>query len=282
MRQIHPTAIVHPQVRLGDGVKIGPYCVISSPQVILDEGVILKAHVHIDGAVHIKKHTKIYPFVSIGSPPQNLVFEGDDNPIEIGEHCEIREYVSINSSCGANEKTVVGDRCYIMAYCHIAHNCTVGSFVVMTNGATLAGYVQVGDHAVLGGLCAIHQKCRIGEYSMIGGGSMIGTDVPPFTLGSGYPIQLYGLNWVGLKRKGISHQSRKNLLKIYRITYQSGVSWTEAKLRIQEELGKDPYVQKWIDFCDHSKRGLTKPNVKKQRASSVLESSETPELAELR
>ncbi len=282
MTCIHPTAIVHSKVKLGKGVKIGPYCVIDSPDVVLEEGVEIKSHVHIDGNVYIKKETKIYPFASIGSPPQKHHYdELEKNPIEIGAECEIREYVSINSSHGKGEKVTIGDNCFIMAYSHIAHNCTIGNFVVMANGATLGGHVSVGDHANLGGLCAIHQRCRIGEYAMIGGGSMIGTDVPPFSIGSGYPIKLHGLNWIGLKRKKVPHEALKTLVKGYRITFQSGLSWKDARAEILLSLDMNPYLQKWVEFCDRSTRGLTTAHEKKIQVPSKSDPLKYNELAEV-
>ncbi len=257
MTKIHPTAIVHPKVKIHKSVRIGAYSVLNSPNITLDEGVEIKNHAVIEGHVHIKKNTTICSFVSIGGAPQNIYYAGEESFIEIGENCHIREYVSINSSCGEGEKLVIGNKCYIMTYCHIAHNCILGNNVVMANNATLGGHVIVGDHANLGGLCAIHQKCRIGNHAMVGGGAMVGTDVPPFCLGSGYPIKLSGLNWIGLKRNGISREIRKGLIRTYRLTLLSGLSWKLAREEIIKTVEMNPLVQKWIDFCDESKRGLT-------------------------
>lgn len=281
MTNIHPSAVVHPKVKLKKGVRIGAYAILDSPDIELDEGVEIKPHVHISGYVHIKKDTVIYPYVSIGSPPQNKSYKGEKTLIEIGEGCQIREYVSINSSCGEGEKLTIGDHCFIMAYCHIAHNCKVGNHVIMANGATLGGHVIVGDYANFGGLCAIHQKCRIGDHVMIGGGSMTSVDVPPFCLGIGYPLQLSGLNWVGLKRKGVSHETRKVMIRAYRITLLSGLSWEAAREQIINTLDMNQYIQKWIEFCDQSLRGLCPARVKGKARKSNAGGREYPELVEM-
>ncbi len=276
MTEIHPTAIVHPNIKLKRGVKIGPYSVIDSPDVILEEDVEIKSHVHIAGNVHVKKGTKIYPFASIGSPPQKHHYiEQEKNPIEIGENCEIREYVSINSSHGAGEKVTIGDRCFIMAYCHIAHNCRIGNFVTMANGATLGGHVVVGDYANFGGLCAIHQWCMIGEHAMVGGGTMASNDIPPFSLVAGYPVKLNGLNWIGLKRRNVPHEALMSLVKAYRITCKSRMTWKEAREELVNTVEMNPYLHKWIEFCDNSKRGL--PPIREK----AVQSSNSSQLAEI-
>lgn len=279
MTNIHPTAVVHPKAKIGRGVRIGAYTILQSPEICLDENVTIEPHVFIDGNVHIKRGTTISPFVSIGAPPQNLAFRGEKTSIIIGEDCQIREYVSINAPCGEGEVLVIGDGCFIMAYCHIAHNCTVGNHVIMANGATLGGHVVVGDHANLGGMCAIHQNCRIGDYAMVGGGSMLGTDVPPFTMGSGYPMKLGGLNWVGMKRKGIPHEIRKSLIQAYRTTFLMGLSWHEAREHILKVQEINPYLQRWIEFCDQSRRGLTP--VKEKRVQAARGERNYPELVEM-
>lgn len=281
MTNIHPSAVVHPKVKIKRGVRIGPYAIVNSPDIELGEGVEIKPHVHIDGKVSIKKDTVIYPFASIGTPPQNLSYQGEVTAIEIGERCQIREYVSINSSCGIDEKLTIGDDCFIMAYCHIAHNCKLGNGIVMANGATLGGHVIVGDYANFGGLCAIHQKVKIGEHAMIGGGSMVSVDVPPYCLGIGYPFQMSGLNWIGLKRKGVSHEDRKKIIKAYRITLLSGLAWESARDEIIKTIDMTPYVQRWIEFCDQSLRGLSPARTRGSKKKDGPQNRDYPELVEM-
>ena len=281
MTEIHSTAIIHPKVKLGKNVKIGPYAVINSPDVVLEEGVEIKAHAYLDGFVHIMKNTTIFPFVSIGSPPQDKSYQGEKTRIQIGENCQIRDYVSINSSCGEGEEVTIGNSCFIMAYCHIAHNCKLGNHVTMANGATLGGHVIVGDYVNLGGLCAIHQNCRIGEYAMVGGGSMASRDIPPFILGNGYPIELAGINLIGLKRNGVPFESRKTISKAYRLTLKSGLTWEAARAEILATNEMNPFLEKWIEFCNQSQRGLAPARMKSHKKITQSEKLKCPELVEL-
>lgn len=276
MANIHPTALVHKDAQIAPTVTIEAYAVIQSPHVILEDGVVIKSHVYIDGRVHIKKNTTIWPFASIGTQTQDLKYKGEVTFVEIGENCQIREYVTINSSCGENSKVIVGNRCLIMAYCHVAHDCTLGNGVIMTNGATLAGHVRVGDNAILGGLCAVHQNARIGDHAMVGGGSMVGQDLPPYCIGTGFPLKIVGLNIIGLKRHKFPLEVRKELIRVYRITFQSGLNWKEAKELIEKELPDNEYVRTWVRFCSETKRGMSK--LRKQRK---VESEEVRELVEL-
>ena len=256
MSQIHTSAIVHPDAKIGNNVIIEPYAVVNSPEVELGDNVVIKSHAYIEGNVHIGEGTIIYPFASIGTQTQNLKYAGEKTYVRIGKNCQIREYVTINSSCGNQSRVEVGDKALIMAYCHVAHNCRVGKGVIMANGATLAGYVEVGDYANLGGLCAIHQNTRIGEYAMIGGGSMIGSDVPPYTIGQGYPLVVVGLNWIGLKRHNFSLSERKSLTQAFKLTYEPGIKWSEARKNILEKVPPSSHIDFWVKFCDSSKRGI--------------------------
>jgi UDP-N-acetylglucosamine acyltransferase len=273
MAEIHPTALVHPGAKLAAGVKVDAYAVIASPHVELEEGVVVKPHVYIDGNVKVGKGTVIWPFASIGSQTQDLKYRGETTYVEIGQQCQIREYVTINSSCGEGTKVVVGNNCLLMAYCHVAHNCTIGNGVIMANSATLAGHVHVGNYVTLGGICALHQYTRIGDYAMVGGGSMVAQDIPPYCICSGYPAKVAGLNIIGLKRRKFPIDLRKMLIRAYRITYQSGLSWKEAREVLLLEMGDEPFVEKWVEFCDQTKRGLAIPRCR-GKARKALTSAE--------
>ncbi len=264
MTKIHPTAIVHPGASLGKNVQIEAYAVLNSPHIILGDNVVIKSHAYLDGHVRIGKGTTVWPFASIGSQTQDLKYKGEVTYVEIGENCQIREYVTVNSSCGEGTKVMIGNQCLIMAYCHVAHNCVVGNGVIMSNGATLAGHVTIGNHAILGGVCAIHQYTRVGDYAMVGGGSMVGQDLPPFCIGTGFPLRVVGLNVVGLKRHKFSLELRKQLIRVYRLTYQTGLSWDQVREQIQEEIGLNESISTWIHFCDQTVRGLSPLRRKKE------------------
>ncbi len=268
MSLIHPTAVIDPRAKIAKNVVIGPYCVIGQ-NVVLEEAVELKSHVVIDGYTTIGARTVVYPSAVIGTKTQDKKYRGEKTYVLIGSDCEIREFVTINSSCGEGTAVKVGNGCLIMAYCHIAHNCELGNNVIMANNATLAGHVIVGNSAIIGGLAAVHQFVRIGDYAMIGGMSRITHDVPPFTIGAGSPYRYGGLNLVGLKRHGFSLSTRSALSKAFKITCRSGLTLAEAIDRIENDVEALPEVKNWVDFCKSSQRGLM--------ASAVKESSSSEE-----
>lgn len=255
MHQIHPTAVVDKDATIGENVEIGPYAVVNS-NVILEDNVIVKAHVYLDGNTKIGKGTVIWPGAVIGTKTQDLKFRGEKTFVEVGSNCEIREFVTINASCGEGTTVRIGNNCLIMAYCHVAHNSILGDRVILANNATLAGHVTVEDAAVIGGLSAIHQFARVGRYAMVGGMSRVTHDVPPYTIGAGSPYRLGGLNLVGLRRHGFSLESRIALAKAFKILYRSGLTPQEALQKIENEIELIPEIQRWLEFCRSTKRGL--------------------------
>ncbi|MDF2578338.1 MAG: lpxA [Chlamydiales bacterium] len=255
MSHIHPTAIIEPGAQIGENVTVEPYAIIKS-NVVLEDHVHIKSHAYIDGHTTIGKGTTIWPFASIGTKTQDLKFKGEKTFVVIGQNCEIRESVTINSSTGENSVVKVGDNCLIMAYCHVAHNCEVGNNVIMSNGATLAGHVIVEDHAIIAGMTPVHQFVRVGRYAMVGGMSRVTHDIPPFTIGAGIPYKIGGLNLVGLKRHNFSLETRKNLTKAFKLVYRSGLRLEEALRKIEEELPPIHEVKQWVQFCRESTRGL--------------------------
>jgi len=252
---IHPAAVIEPGAVIGDGVTVEAYAIIKS-HVVLKDGVTIKSHAYIDGHTTIGEGTTIYPFVSIGTQTQDLKYKGETTFVKIGKNCQIREFVTINSSCGENTSVEVGDQCLIMAYCHIAHNCVVGERVIMSNNATLAGHVIVEDCAIISGFVPVHQFSRIGKYAMVGGMSRITRDVPPYTIGAGIPYKFGGINIVGLKRHGFSLKTRQELGKAFKIVYRSKYRLEEALAQIEKMVEPLPEVLHFIDFCRSSKRGL--------------------------
>lgn len=254
--RIHPTAVIAPGAKIGKNVVIEPYAVIHSPNVVLEDNVTIKSHAYIDGHTTIGEGTTIYPSASIGTKTQDLKFRGETTYVKIGKNCEIREFVTINSSCQEGSVVEVGDNCLIMAYCHVAHNCVVGNRVIMSNNATLAGHVTVEDNAIIGGMTPIHQFVRIGTFAMVGGLSRVTHDIPPYTLGAGIPYKFGGLNLVGLKRNQFPFQVRKELSKAFKILYRSGLHINKALNQIELEVEQLPEVQHFVRFCRETKRGL--------------------------
>lgn len=255
MANIHSQAIVEDGAVIGENVVIEPFAVVKSG-VTLGDNVVVKSHAYIDGNTTIGEGTKIFPSVSIGSKPQHLSFSGEGTEVLIGKGCEIREFVTINSSCEPGTKVTVGDECLIMAYGHIAHDCKVGNHVIMANNATLAGHVEVEDHAIIGGLTPLHQFVRVGRYAMVGGMSRIPQDVPPYTIGGGIPYKMGGINLIGLKRHGFGLKQRQLLSRTFRLMYRSGLKFQAALDAIEEQVELIPEVQHWLDFCRATKRGV--------------------------
>lgn len=253
---IHPTAIIEEGAQLGNNVTIEAYAIVKS-NVTLGDGVTIKAHAYIDGHTTIGPGSTIYPGAVIGTATQDLKYRGERTFIRIGANTTIREYVTINSSCGEDTEVTIGDNCLIMTYCHIAHNCTVGNHVIMSNNATLAGHVTVEDHAIIGGFTPLHQFLRIGRYAMVGGMSRIPHDVPPFLIVGGIPPKLGGLNQVGLKRHGFPLETRVALGEAYRAVYKSGLRIEEALRKIENEVEPLDEVRHFVDFCRKSQRGIT-------------------------
>lgn len=255
MSNIHPTAIIEEGAQLGENVTIEPYVIIKK-NVSLGNNVTIKSHAYIDGHTTIGDGTVIYPSASIGTKTQAKNFHGETTYVKIGKNCEIREFVTINSSCGEGSTVEIGDSCLIMAYCHLAHHCKVGSHVIMANGVMLAGHVEIEDYVNIGGMTPIHQFVRVGKHAMVGGLSRVTNDIPPYTLGAGNPYRIAGLNLIGLKRHDFNLELRKALTKAFKLTYRSGYQLHEALKQVQEEVELTPTIKHWIDFCKTSKRGL--------------------------
>lgn len=221
MSTIHPTAIVDPQARIADSVRIGPYCVVG-PQVVLNENVVLHSHVAIDGHSDIGEGTTIFPFASLGHPPQDKKFGGEESRLVIGKHNVIREHVTMNpGTAGGGMETRIGDHNLFMTASHVAHDCVVGNRVILANNATLAGHVQVGNGAIIGGLSAIHQFVRIGEYAFIGGMSGVEKDVIPYGTVKGERASLDGLNLTGLKRRNVERERIHALRHVFKALFMA-------------------------------------------------------------
>lgn len=257
---IHPTAIIDPDAQIGADVEIGPYAVIG-PKVTVGDGCAIGGHALVESHTRIGKGTRISAYASIGAPPQDLKFRGEDTWVEIGEGCTIREYVTVNRGTSqGGGMTRVGKGVLLMAYCHVAHDCRLGDRVIMANAATLAGHVDVGTGAIIGGLVGVHQFVRIGTFSIVGALSGVPLDIPPYVTavvsrgakGTG----LYGLNLIGLKRNRFSAETIAALKKAYRILFRSGLPAQEALARVEAECGGFPETRHLVEFIRSSKRGI--------------------------
>jgi UDP-N-acetylglucosamine acyltransferase len=254
--KIHPTAIIEKGAQLGVGVEIGPYTVVG-PKVILEDGVQLLSHVSISGRTRIGARTKVWPFASLGSAPQDLKYRGEDTSLVCGTDNMFRENVTISLGTeGGGGITSIGSHNLFMAYTHIAHDCRIENRCIFANGATLAGHIEVDDGAVVGGLSALHQFIKIGSLAMLAGGSMVAQDVPPYVMVSGNRAKPIGLNKVGIDRAKFSDAMVSNIKKMYKSLYLSSLSLDEAKAEIAKLSADGHEIQTFMGFLDRSIRGV--------------------------
>lgn len=255
---IHPTAVVDPRAVIGDGVSIGPFSVIGE-KVVIGEGCEIGSHVVIEGDTTVGPHTRISQFASIGGPPQDFSYRGEETKVRIGSRVIIREYVTVHrGTVRGKGETVIGDDSYLMAYCHVAHDCVLGNGVIMANSAHLGGHIELGERAILGGIVAVHQFVRVGEYALVGGVSGVAKDVPPYTLASGARIYVYGLNEVGLRRHGFSRETIRDLKRAFKLAFRSSLRVEQAVERIRGEMGHSVEAMKFAEFLATSKRGTAR------------------------
>jgi UDP-N-acetylglucosamine acyltransferase len=248
MSTIHPTAVVEAGARLGENVTVGPFCLIGSHAEIGD-GCELVSHVVVAGRSSVGAGTRIYPFASIGHPPQDLKFKGEPSTLTIGRNCLIREGVTMNpGTAGGGMTTAVGDGCVFLAGSHVAHDCRVANNVIFSNNVMLAGHCHVGDFAILGGGAAVHQHCRIGAHAFIGGLSGVENDVIPYGIAIGNRAHLAGLNIVGLKRRGFSREDIHDLRRAYRLLFANEGTLQERVEDVAAEFSEHPTVHEILDF----------------------------------
>lgn len=255
--KIHPTAIVHPDAELGEGVEIGPYSLVAGTVKIGDR-TLVGSRVTLEGHTTLGEECEIFTGAVIGSVTQDKKYDGGTSFLRIGNRNKIREYVTINPGTKEGTETVIGDDSLIMAYAHVAHDCVIGNHTILANVATLAGHVIVEDRAILGGLSAVHQFVRIGSLSIVGGCSKVVQNVPPFMMADGHPAKVHGINSVGLDRAGVSKGEKSNLKKAYKILFRSGLSVKNAVKKIQEEIPESPSIQTLLYFLKDSGRGISR------------------------
>lgn len=255
---IHPSAVVGPNAQIGERCFVGPYSIVGD-DVELGDDVRLESHCVIDGHTSIGSETHIFPFVSIGLASQDLKYKGEPSETKIGKRNNIREFVTIHrGTAGGGMLTRVGDDCLIMAQAHIAHDCLIGDGVIMANAATLAGHVIIEDRANVGAYSGIHQFCRVGKEAYIGGYSVVVKDALPFALTVGNHAKCYGLNTVGMKRRGYSREAIDLLHHAFHLLLSAKLNTTQAIERIKAEISNSAEVADLLRFIEASTRGVTK------------------------
>jgi len=252
---IHPTAIVHPKARLGDGVTVGPFSVIEE-NVEIGENTRIDSHVLIANGARIGKNCHLHHGAVISTIPQDLKFAGEETFLEIGDNTIVREYCDLNRGTKERGKSVIGANCLLMAYVHVAHDCIVGNNVILANGVQLAGHVTIEDFVTIGGMVPVHQFCRIGKHAFVGGGFRVVQDVPPYILAAGEPLAYKGLNIIGLRRRGFPQETIALLRKCYRFLYQAKLNTSQAVEKIRSELEPTPEIQAILEFIEKSERGF--------------------------
>jgi len=254
--RIHATALVHAHARLAADVEVGPYSIIGE-QVEVGEGSWIGAHVVLDGRVRIGRRNRIYHFASIGAPPQDKKYAGEDTAVEIGDDNTIREYVTVNRGTALDAGvTRVGNENWIMAYVHFAHDCQIGSRTIFANACQLAGHVTVGDWAIFGATTLVHQFVHVGAHAFTGMGTYLAQDLPPYVTAAGNVARPYGLNSKGLARRGFSAQDIQALKQAYRTLYRSGLPLEQARRELESQAAACAHVRPLVEFLNHSKRGI--------------------------
>ncbi|MEW6257970.1 MAG: acyl-ACP--UDP-N-acetylglucosamine O-acyltransferase [Pseudomonadota bacterium] len=260
MALIDPLARVADGARLADDVVVGPFSVVG-PDVVLEAGVKLHSHVNIQGATTVGARTEIYPFASLGTPPQSVHYKGEPTQLLIGEECVIREHATANiGTVGGGGVTRIGNQCMMMTGSHVGHDCQVGNSVIFANNAVLGGHVEVGDFVFLGGQCAVHQFTRIGAQAMISGITGVREDVIPFGYALGQAARLVGLNTIGMKRRGFTKSDLHAARAAYRELFFGEGVFEERVARLRERAENAEFARILVTFIDGGvKRPLCQP-----------------------
>jgi len=262
---VHPSSVIEDGAIIGDGAEIGPFCHIG-PKVKLGVNAKLISHVVIAGNTSIGDRARIFPFASVGHEPQDLKYHGEENSLEIGDDCLIREGVTMNPGTeGDDSRTIIGNACKFLAYAHIAHDCKIGNNVIFSNSVMLAGHCKVGDNVIMGGGAGVHQFCRIGKNAFVGGLAGIESDVIPYGMALGNRAYLGGLNLVGMKRMGIKRESIHKARNAFKQLFSEEKALLDKLDSIDAELGNDPIVSEMIKFIrEGSGRSLCTPRLARE------------------
>ena len=255
MSNVHSTAIVSPKAKLGKNIIIEPFAIIHDNVEIGDDCSVGPHAIIYDGA-RIGNNVIIHQSASISHQPQDKKYKNEETLCFIGDDTRIYEFATIHRGTTGTGKTTLGNNVLIMAYAHVAHDCVIGDNCILANAVQLGGFTQIDDWAIIGGSVPIHQFVKVGKHVMVGGGVKIGKDIPPFVLVAGEPAKYYGLNVVGLKRRGFTSDQIEKLKKIYNIVYDSHLNYSQAKEKLINEMSGDPLAKEVIDFLDRSTRGI--------------------------
>ncbi len=250
---IHSTAIIDENAKISETVEIGPYCVVG-PNVEIGSKTKLHSHISIKGNTKIGKNNEIFPFVSVGTPPQDLKYKGEKNSIIIGDNNKLREYVNINPGTSQGGTiTKLGNNNLLMVYCHVAHDCSLGDNIVLANNVQVGGHVTIEDNAIVGGSCAIHQFSRIGRLAMVGGMTGVLSDVIPYGLSLGNRNNLVGLNLIGLRRAKIANEDIKILQQFYDMVFCNH-NFRSNLENLNSDIKENKYVKIVIEFLNSNKK----------------------------
>lgn len=257
---IHPTAVVSPEAQLEPGVRVGPFCVVGE-EVKIGAGTVLGPYCWLEGPTVLGKENHVFGQACLGIDPQDLKYRGERSTLEIGDGNRIREFVTVHRGTETGSgKTVVGDGNLLMTGVHVAHDCLVGNQTILANSATLAGHVEVGDFATVGAFCGVHQFCRVGAHAFIGGYSVLTRDALPFikTVGSRGEAATFGVNVIGLQRRGFSEERILALKRAYRILLQRETRIKEAIEAVLREVEVTEDVLELIRFIQSAERGFAR------------------------
>jgi UDP-N-acetylglucosamine acyltransferase len=252
---IHPTALIDPAAELGSDVSVGPFAIVG-PKVIVGNGCRIGPHAILERNVTLAERVKIGAGAILGAAPQDFSYRDEETWVDVGAGTTIREYTTIHRGTQATGRTTVGAGCFLMTYVHVAHDCKVGDGVIIANSTQLAGHVTIHDRATLSGLNAVHQFVTIGSFAFVGGATRVNQDIPPYVKAVGNPMELYGLNTIGLQRSGFPMDTITALKRAYRLFFNSELNLSQALERARIDLPALPEVERFISFVESSARGV--------------------------
>jgi len=255
---IHPQALIDPLAELDEGVSVGPFSIIGEG-VQIGKGTTVGPHVVIKGPTTLGEDNRLFQFSSIGEDPQDMKYAGEETRLEIGDRNVIREYATINRGTVQDQGvTRIGDDNLLMAYIHVAHDCQIGNHVIMANAASLGGHVKIDDWAILGGFTIVHQFCAVGAHSFSAMGSVVAKDIPPYVTVSGHPARPYAINVEGLRRRGFSSDSIRQIKRAYKTLYRKNLTLEEALAELGAMVAEHPEIMPFVDFLSHNERSIVR------------------------
>jgi acyl-[acyl-carrier-protein]--UDP-N-acetylglucosamine O-acyltransferase len=252
---IHATALVSPKAELGRDVRIGPFAIVEAGARIGD-GTIVDAYSRIADDVEIGKNCHIFEYVSVGGIPQDHNYRGEQSFVRIEDDVVLREHVTVNKATGEGCETSIGRGTWIMESCHLGHNVRIGRECTVTNKVGFSGHVEVGDYVVVSGLSGFHQFVKVGDYAMVGGLAKVTKDIPPYSIVDGHPARVYGLNVIGLRRRGFTQEQRTRIKNIYKLLYDRRTTRRDAIAEIERQFPGDEFAETIVAFTRSLKRGL--------------------------